>query len=123
MTDKAGGTMQDLERRRSEALKTSELAVLQHPEIYREVRKLTTYILHNTVDIGEYFPVACKLANLLKTMSHAGKGTIFASFYKSIDPKQCGEARYLRFECRDLMEHFRDLEEWRRNTRCLRVVK
>ena len=116
-------TVEDLKKKRLEALKLSEQALIAHPQAYREIKKLVKEVAFKTVDIGDYFAIASRLTELLGKMTKTGKATIFAYFLQNIDPKQCGEARYFRGMCLDLHGQIDELDSWRANKRGLTVIK
>ena len=116
-------TVEDLKKKRLEALKLSEQALIAHPQAYREIKKLAKEVAFKTVDIGDYFAIASRLTELLGKMTKTGKGTIFAYFLQNIDPGQCGEARYFRGMCLDLHGQIDELDSWRANKRGLTVIK
>ena len=116
-------TVEDLKKRRIEALERSKQALLAHPRACREIKNLVRRVAFQTVDIGEYFAMASRLSDLLRTMTGVATGTLFAYFLQHIDPKQYGEARYFRGICLDLLGQIEELDRWRANRRNLSIVK
>ncbi|MFH1156890.1 MAG: hypothetical protein V1793_24090 [Pseudomonadota bacterium] len=113
-------TLQALHEKRLKCFAVSEKAILGNPEAYREIRQLLVRIVTETVDIDDYFRLACRLADLLKTM---GENTIFSLyFHDSINPCRNGQAWYFRTECRSLLEQIEELNCWRRERRKLRLM-
>ncbi|CAN2042560.1 conserved hypothetical protein [Candidatus Magnetomoraceae bacterium gMMP-15] len=113
----------ELKKKLDQAFKISERAVSFYPKEYSEIKKLLKDILYKQVDIDEYLDLATQLADLLKTMNQVGTGTIFHVPYKWIDPRQCGKAQSLRFECQFLFDGITDLYEWRTGRYKLRLIK
>ena len=75
------------------------------------------------MDIAAYYATAVRLAHELKTLKAADGETIFDYFYRNIDPRQRGDARYFRGVCLDLAEQLECLDRWRVKSRRLTVIK
>ncbi|MBF0225776.1 MAG: hypothetical protein HQK76_10005 [Desulfobacterales bacterium] len=114
-------TVDELLKKRIESFFITEKAVLQYSKEYREIKCLLRRIVFEVVDISEYYPLSNELINLFDAM---GEGTIFYNyFYKNIDPSQSGDARFLRAECRDLLNQIEEFDEWRLKNRNIRILK
>ena len=111
-----------LQKRLDAALIHADEAVGAHPAAYRELRSILKRVLSETVDIGLYHALACRLADLLQILSQNRTETLFEYFHQSIDPRRQGGARYFRFFCRDLNNSLDDLEDFRRTRRRLKVI-
>jgi len=116
-------TLEELRRKRDEALSGSEQAILKHRSTYQSLKHLLQDINSGPVDVSEYYPTASKLLAMLKEMSEGADRTIFHLFEKQIDPAKGGNARWFRLSCLDLAEHVRDIERWRAAKSGLRRVK
>ena len=123
MSDVMLPTMEELKKRRSESLRISAKAISEHPNEYRELKALVSKILSKPVDIGDYYKTAGKLAGLLEKMVETGPESIFCYYYKSIDPRQSGQARYFRANCLDLYEQLKYVNELRIDTRKMRLIQ
>ena len=122
MNDVLLPTIEDLKKQRLESLMISEKAIGEHPNEYREIKKLLRSILSTTIDIGDYYKTAVKLVRLLEKMIETGHGSIFHYYYKTIDPQQEGQARYFRGSCLDLFQQIKCVDELRITRRQIRVV-
>lgn len=122
MSDLMIPTIEELTRRRMEALTVSEKAIIEHPVEYREIKKLIRYIISKTVDIGEYYSTAKKLARLLGTMTKSGNQSIFYYYYTNIDPRQKGQAQYFRANCIDLEQQLEFVNQMRHTKRHIRII-
>jgi len=122
MSDTMIPTIEELTRKRMEALTVSEKAIIEHPAEYREIKKLIRYIISKTVDIEEYYSTAKKLTRLLGTMTKSGNQSIFYYYYTNIDPRQKGQARYFRANCIDLDQQLQCVDHMRHSKRHLRVI-
>ncbi len=116
-------TLEDLRRKRDEALLGSEQAIRRHRNTYQALKHLLQDINSGPVDVAEYYRTASKLLSMLKEMSEGADRTIFHLFEKQIDPAKGGNARWFRLACLDLAEHVRDIERWRAAKSGLRLVK
>ncbi|MGB9499169.1 MAG: hypothetical protein ACKVE4_05335 [Dissulfuribacterales bacterium] len=116
-------TMEELKKRRSESLRISEKAISEHPNEYREIKTLVSEILSKPVDIGDYYKTARKLAGLLEKMIKTETVSIFYYYYKNIDPRKSGQARYFRANCLDLYEQLKYVNELRIDRRKMRLIQ
>ncbi len=115
-------TIEELQRRRQQALAGAERAVFGNRSAYRELKKRIHAVNANPIDVSEYYRTAIRLGYLLEEID-GGRGTIFAHYRDRIDPRRCGMPLYFRFECRDLADQITDLDTRLAEHRCLRVVK
>jgi hypothetical protein len=122
MSDTMIPTIEELTRKRMEALIVSEKAIIAHPAEYREIKKIIRYIISKPIEIGDYYSTAQRLTKLLKTMTQSGPGSIFHYFYTNIDPQQKGQARYFRANCIDLAQQLECIDHMRHSKRHIRVV-
>jgi len=122
MSDIMIPTIEELTRKRMEALSVSEKAIIDHPAEYREIKKLIRLIIFKTLDIEDYYSTAKKLTRLLDKMTESGNQSIFYYYYKNIDPRQKGQARYFRANCIDLDQQLKCVDQMRYNKRKLRVI-
>lgn len=107
-------------QKRAKSLKRSEDAIRRHPDEFQEIREILDRVAREPLEIDDYYPLAARLARLLKTM---GPGTVFHDYYlENIDPHKDCQARYFRYICRDLQEQVAEFVFWRRNRRQLRLV-
>lgn len=114
-------TVEELIKKRTRCLISSEKAISKYPGQYFEINNLLKHIISEKIDISEYYGLACNLAKLLAKM---GIGTIFYEyFHDNINPKQSGNIRYFRFVCRDLLDQIKDLNRWRINKRKMFLIK
>ncbi len=122
MSDIMIPTIEELTRKRMEALTVSEKAIIEHPAEYREIKKIIQYIISKTVDIEEYYSTAKKLTGLLGKMIESGNQSIFFYYYTNIDPRQKGQARYFRANCIDLDQQLQCVDHMRHIKRHIRVI-
>jgi len=122
MSDTMIPTIEELTRKRMEALTVSEKAIIAHPAEYREIKKIIRYIISKTVDIEEYYSTAKKLTRLLGKITESGNQSIFYYYYTNIDPRQKGQARYFRANCIDLAQQLECIDHIRLSKRHIRVV-
>ena len=115
-------TIAELEERWENVLALTKSAVAQNPGIYRQVKSLAGHIATEPIDIKEYLPTAEKLATLLRVMDPEGRGSIFCFFNDRIAPHSIWQVPLLRMECKDLLAHLKAFDQWRINTRHLKVV-
>jgi hypothetical protein len=80
-------------------------------------------IVTHPLDIKDYLPTAEKLATLLKTLDPSGRGSIFHFFSDRVSPSCVWQISLLRMECRDLLAHLEAFDEWRLQSRKLKIVK
>ena len=123
MKDTILPTIEELQKRRSESLRISEKAISEHPNEYREIKALVSEILSKPVDIGDYYKTAGKLAGLLEKMIKTETVSIFYYYYKTIDPRKSGQARYFRTNCLDLHEQLKHVNELRVDRRKMRLIQ
>lgn len=123
MDDTLIPTIEELTRRRVESLNISEKAITEHPDEYREIKKLIRHIISHTVDISDYYQTAKKLTRLLGKMTESGNQSIFYYYYTNIDPQQKGQARYFRANCLDLDHQLQCIDQRRQNRRHIRVIQ
>ena len=123
MSDIMIPTIDELIKKRMESLAVSEKAIIEHPAEYREIKKLIRHIISKTVDIEEYYATAEKLSRLLGKMTESGNQSIFYYYYKNIDPRAKGQARYFRANCMDLEQQLNCVDQLRHNKRHLRVIQ
>jgi len=116
-------SIEELNQRRLESLTVSEKAVIEHPDEYREIKKIIQYIIAKTVDIGDYYTTAKKLTRLLGKMTESGNQSIFYYFYTNIDPQQKGQARYFRTNCMDLEQQLKYVDQMRYDKRHIKVIQ
>jgi hypothetical protein len=116
-------TLEDLRRRRDEALLGSEQAIRKHRSTYQALKHLLHDINSGPVDISEYYRTASRLLAMLKKMSEGADPTIFQHFETEIDPARGGNARWFRLACLELAEHLKEIERWRAVKSGLRLVK
>ncbi len=116
-------TISDLKTRWQKVLNVTKLAVSHHPSEYREIKTLAHEIVNNPLDIKEYIPTVKKLTSLLSVMDQCGQGTIFHHFNERIRPSNIWQIDLLRVECKDLLDHLRQFDQWRLKAHHLKVVK
>jgi hypothetical protein len=116
-------TLKDLQARWKKVLIATQRAVAAHPAIYRQLRAQAAEIVENPIDINDYFPVVEKLVDRLTVLDPGGSGSIFEIFSDRISPSTIWQIKMLRMECRDLLAHLDDFDEWRRGNIHLRMVK
>jgi hypothetical protein len=113
----------DLRKRWEHALHATARAVSAHPKLYGELKSVAASIVDQPLDIKEYFPTAEKLTRLLHTLDPGGNGSIFDLFGSRFSPQNIWQVRLLRMECRDLLAHLQAFDQWRRESRHLRLVR
>ena len=116
-------TIEELKARWDHALAMTLRAVSRRPDAYRELKKLAGDAVCAPLDIGEYIPVAKRLVMLLETLDPQGTGSIFHLFAPRISPSSIWHMKHLRVECRDMLAHLGEFEEWRKTRHRLRIVK
>ena len=121
MNDKISVT--ELRKRWEHVLTATGQAVAAHPAAYGELKSMAEAIIDQPLDIKEYFPTIEKLAHLLDIMDPGGSGSIFHFFNDRFLPKNIWQVQLLRVECKDLLAHLHDFDQWRRKTHRLRVIK
>jgi hypothetical protein len=116
-------TITELEKRWESALAVTQAAVVRNPGAYRQLKSLAGHIVGKPLDISEYRPTAEKLSGLLKTMDPDGQGSIFYYFNDRISPSSIWHVSLLRMECKDLLDHLRAFDDWRKNRCHLKILK
>ncbi len=116
-------TLDELKQKRERDLMGSVQAIGRHADLYRELKALVHQINNRPLDVGEYHKTATRLGAMLVSMTNGVGSTIFHYFAEHIDPDKAGDVRCFRFECRDLAEQMRQLEQWRAEKHRLRRVK
>ena len=116
-------TMDELKKRRQESLAEAEKAISEHPEEYREIKKMIRHIVDGTVDIDDYYKMAKKLSRLLDKMTESGTKSVFCYFYTNIDPQRRGQSRYFRTNCIDLEQQLKYIDQLRYDKGRLRIVR
>jgi hypothetical protein len=116
-------TVAQLERRWLNTLIATNTAVARHPDAYRQLKYLLSDTIDNPLDIKEYVPTAEKIVSLLVDLDPNGERSIFYLFNDRIFPSDVRQVSQLRLECRDLLDHLKVFDEWRRKTCRLEVVK
>ena len=114
---------EDLKRRWVECLAASEAAVHQSYPVYRKMKRLVENINSTAVDVADYYPTAVELGSLLREMTYGYSNTAFHYYADHIDPRKNGDVRCFRMECRQLLEHCKELERHRALQQRLRVIK
>lgn len=116
-------TVCDLKQRWENVLKITQKSVSIHPTEYRQLKSLARDIVYKPLDIGEYLPTIKKLTNLLTAMDESGKGTIFHLFNQRIRAEEIWQNNLLRVECRDLLAHLEEFDQWRIKLHRLKIIK
>ncbi|MFO7965261.1 MAG: hypothetical protein R6U50_15160 [Desulfobacterales bacterium] len=115
-------TLSDLESRWKNALSATQSAVRRHPEVYSQIKSLAHRIITQPLDINDYFSTAQKLSHLLEAMDPDNKGSIFFYFNRRIRPSTVRQVPFLRMECRDLLAHLSEFDDWRRKSHRLKII-
>jgi hypothetical protein len=116
-------TLEELKQRWAHYLLKTDDAVSRHPDEYHHLKSLICRINAETVDIGEYHRLACRIARLMETMEEGCRDTLFDYFCNTIDPRKKGCAVDFRFVCADLQNLLTELDHFRKSRRRLRLVK
>jgi hypothetical protein len=116
-------TVAELTQRWEKVLTLTRRSVSNHPQEYRRLKSLAREIADEPLDIKDYLPTVKKLTNLLKLMDVNGQGTIFHLFNQRIRPSDIWQVNLLRVECRDLLAHLHEFDQWRLKVHRLKVVK
>jgi len=116
-------TIETLKQRLDIILKNSEASVCRYPEEYKQLKTLLARVLNGSVDVSEYFDLACRLTKLIQTLTQEGKENIFDHYCQDMDPRKEGTARYFRFLCLDLYNRILELDRFRKSCRKLHVVQ
>ena len=112
-----------LNRQWERMLLLTEDAVCRHPDCYRELKSLILKTVYAPLDIRDYIPTARKIVRLLNCLDPVGKGTIFQRFVDPLKPSDICHLKWMRMECIDLLDHLGVFEDWRKEQRCLRIVR
>ena len=123
MNDSAKITIQELEGRYRDALLVSEASVRTRPDAYRELKRVLREINSRVLDVSEYYPMADRLAGLLRMMIRQGDRTIFDYFIQNIDPCRGGNVRHFRSSCLDLESQLNRFDQWRAERHHLKRIK
>jgi hypothetical protein len=116
-------TIRELEKRWENVLSITRTAVARNPGVYHQLKALAGDIVERPLDISEYLPTAEKLVGLLKIMDPDGGGSIFSFFNDRISPSCIWHVPLLRMECKDLLAHLKAFDQWRIDTRHLKLMK
>lgn len=116
-------TREILEHRWNRLLVCSEAAVHKHPEVFRGIKNHLNTVFSGPIDISQYYPFACKLTEMLKTLAQNNEETIFSYYIGHLDPRRNGDPRYFRAICLDLTQQIHEMERWRMQTHRLRRIK
>jgi len=123
MNDQIHPSLEELERRRARSLLVSEKAVMEYPDVYREIKKLVLHVIQTPIEIGDYYQTARKLSGLLLKLAQTDANSLFYYFAKSIDPLKCGRAMYFRADCLDLREQLKCIDEFRISSHHIRLIQ
>ena len=116
-------TLAELEKRWEQVLSETRTAVVRDPGVYRQLKTLAGHIIWEPLDISDYLPTAQKLAALLKTLDPDCRGSIFGYFSDRISPSSIWHVSLLRMECKDLLDHLKAFDDWRKSRCKIRRVK
>ena len=116
-------TIFDLKQRWKKVLTITQKSVSNHPMEYRQLKILARNIVDRPLDIKDYLPTVKKLTHLLELMGDSDEESIFYLFNKRIEPSDIWQTSLLRVECRDLLAHLHDFDQWRIKSHRLKVVK
>lgn len=116
-------TIADLQQKWATGLMVSEKAIFQNADTYRDMKNLLNFVNSNLVDISEYYNIASELGKMLNILANEKEEIVFRYFAERIDPTKNADVRSFRFECTDLSERLRFLDQWRRNRRQLRIIR
>jgi hypothetical protein len=116
-------TLDELKQKRESDLMGSAEAIGRQTDLYRELKALVHEINNSPLDVGDYHKTATRLGALLIKMTNGVGSTIFHYFAEHIDPDKAGDVRCFRFECLDLAEQMRQLEQWRAERHRLKRIK
>ncbi len=116
-------TIAELKQKWTQALSHSEMAMRSDPSSCRELTDLLHHVVSDTIDIGQYFSTARRLALLLQKLNQRHSGPIFQYFYRNIDPLQEGDPRFLRGHCMDLAEQLKNIRQQAAAKSGIRVIK
>ena len=116
-------SIRDLKERYRAALLLSEMSVRTQPDIFRELKRVLSEIDSRVLDISEYYPIALRLAGLLRALARKEDRTIFNYFIQNIDPCQGSNVRSFRYNCLDLEDQLNYFDKWRAGRRHLKCIK
>jgi uncharacterized protein (UPF0128 family) len=116
-------TLDELKQKRESDLMGSVQAIGRQTDLYRELKALVHEINSRPLDVGDYHKTATRLGAMLVKMTNGVGSTIFHYFAEHIDPDKAGDVRCFRFECLDLAEQMRQLEQWRAERHRLKRIK
>jgi hypothetical protein len=114
---------EELKQRWAHALMVSESAIHQRYRAYLELKRLVERVNAGSMDVSDYYPTAVHLGTMLQEISSGFTNTVFHYFAEHIDPRKKGDVRCFRMECRQLSEHFRELDRRRAAGRNFRIIK
>ena len=123
MNDPHQMSIRDLKERYRDVLLLSEMSVRTQPAAYRELKGVLHEINSRVLDISEYYPIALRLAGLLRSLARKEDRTIFDYFIENIDPCQGSNVRYFRYNCLDLEDQLNYFDKWRAGRRHLKCIK
>ena len=123
MSEPSKLSIQDLEIRYRNALLLSEMSVRCRPQVYRELKQVIAEINSRVLDVSEYYPIALRLAGLLRTLARKEDVTIFDYFLQTLNPSHAGNVQYFRYSCLDLSEQLTRFDQWRLDRHRLRRIK
>ncbi|MFP4668072.1 MAG: hypothetical protein ACOCQI_01015 [Desulfosalsimonas sp.] len=115
-------TVDDLRRRRQRALEQAEKAIAGRPAEYREIKRLLDEVLGGPVDVADYHRLAGEIVRLLEKLSASSSESLFVYYCNNIDPKRQGDARYFKVVCRDLRHQLKLIDQYRRQSRGLKIL-
>jgi hypothetical protein len=115
-------TIDDLQRRWAESLLASQQAIRCNYSVYRELKRLVRQINTKALDVAEYYPTAVHLGTMLRDLSSGCSNSVFQYFAEQIDPRQQGDVRCFRMECRQLSEQLAELDRRRTSGSHLRII-
>jgi hypothetical protein len=96
---------------------------LQHPDVYRQLRRDAAAVAGGLLDIGAYYDTAQRMVRQLEVLCLVGAGTVFVFYRQGLDPRAEGHVRTFRALCCDMLATFDELDRWRRRQHHLRCVK
>lgn len=116
-------SLKELENRYKGVLVATDKAVAKHSDVYRELKALACDVVTKPLDIKDYPITAEKIVELLKIIGCETEGNIFQFYYNRVWPLSICNLKFFRMECRDLLEHLKAFDEWRKEYRHLRILK
>ncbi|MFW6011828.1 MAG: hypothetical protein ACOC8R_01965 [Desulfosalsimonas sp.] len=115
-------SVDDLRRRRQRALQKADNAIAGRPAEYREIKRLLDEVLSGPVDVADYHRVAGEIVRLLEKLSASSSESLFAYYCNNIDPGRQGDTRYFKVICRDLRQQLKLIDQYRRQSRRIRIM-